>query len=570
MKIIKVIAISLLLIFIVLFIGVFIFLKTFDFNRFKPQIVSAAQNALGRTVDFSRIGLDLGLTGIQLKLSGIVVGEDSAFGEDNFLSVKEIKLGVSLPKLIFKRQVQILGVECKSPRINIIRLKDGRINAQALVSSASQKQGTVETSKTESSESVGQVGAGLPVIMIDKINVDDASISYVDYSFEPKVTVTLDKIFLNIQNFSLKDAFPIILRASLLSNIQNISAKAFGKIDLEHSSFLLTDLKSGLALNSLSKEKLYSSIPQLKNVPLKEFKSGDLSVSIDSLVAGPKGLIALKSQGLLTIGNGKAEFSGEIKEDLPDQNYSVKVTAINIADLIDQSAYPVKINGLIFSDFNIKNQTANLAGSGKVEIIEGKLIDINVLRTVLDKLALVPNLAVALEEKMPERYKESLNSKDTVITNCNAALEITGDGVQIKSINTETQAFKFQGNGVVGFNQEYSFSGAFEIFKDLSSVMVEAVPEMGYLLDDSSQISFPLTVLGKGASVSFRPDIKQMGITAIKNRGRQELEKVLDKALGREKNSQQEQDTGAEEEKTGKQELIESIIGSVFGNGEKE
>ncbi|MDI6758988.1 MAG: hypothetical protein QMD94_04895, partial [Candidatus Omnitrophota bacterium] len=69
-RIFKIIVISLLSLFVISAIGLFIFIKTFDFNRFKPQIISAGQNALGRTIDFTRADLKLSLTqGIQLRIA---------------------------------------------------------------------------------------------------------------------------------------------------------------------------------------------------------------------------------------------------------------------------------------------------------------------------------------------------------------------------------------------------------------------------------------------------------------------------------------------------------------------
>jgi len=619
-KILKTIIVSLLIFLIIAFAGVFIFLKTFDFNRFKPQIIAAAEGALGRRVDFSRIGLGLTFGGVQLSLADIVVGEDPGFAKGNFLTVKELKLDVSLSELIFKRQIQILGVVCKSPQINIIRLKDGNINVQAFAAIGAALPQTHESSDTQAGKPAGldtkkSALAGLPVILINRIDIIDARISYIDYSFDPKLLLTLEQITLNIRNFSLKDSFPITLRASFLSSAQNISMNALGQLNLERASFLLKDLKATVELSTLSMDVLRRSLPQLESVSLPEFKSGELSVFIDLLEAGAKGLSTLKGRTILTkgsfkmkelavpvdsieakitmsgsdivlndmscsLGKGRIDFLGELKDYLLNQKYSAKGKAagIDISECLDQSAYPVKVKGIISGEIEVNGQgldpkiaLTNLTGSGFAQIKEGRLVDINVLRKVLDKLSLVPNLAAALETGLPERYRESLSAKDTVITACNAELGIKNSTVEIKSMNAETEVFKFQGSGVAGFDQSYSFGGAFTIQKDLSSLMVEAVSEMGYLLDEQSQIRFPLKVSGKGAEVSFMPDIKQMGTTAIINRGRQELEKVLDKALGGKGSSEQgaSQGTSAEpgtaDEKSGKQELIESIIGTVFG-----
>jgi len=336
---------------------------------------------------------------------------------------------------------------------------------------------------------------------------------------------------------------------------------------------------------------------------------------------GPQGLIALKGQGALTkgslrmkelatpiesieakftmsesvirlnsllfsLGKGSVELSGNINDYLFEQNYSVKAKAsgINFVECIDQSALPVKIKGLVFGEIELKGQgfdpntiLSKLSGNGSVEIKEGQLTDINVLKIVLDKLSFVPNLGAVLEAGLPERFKETIRRKDTLVTAFKADIGISNGSIQIQSLNMAADSCLFQGNGTVGFDQSYAFKGSFIIPQDLSSRMVGAAPEMEFLLDEAKQIRFPLKVSGKGASVSFMPDVKQIGITAIKHKGRQELEKVLDKVFDRSsKDVSQQPSVGSEpakddspgsaeeKKKSGKQQLIEGVIDTIF------
>src|SRR3989338_1920670 len=193
----------------------------------------------------------------------------------------------------------------------------------------------------------------------------------------------------------------------------------------------------------------------------------------------------------------------------------------------------------------------------------------------LDRLSFVPNLAGVLEASLPDRFKEKLRQKDTIITALKANIGISNGSIIIQPMNMEADGFLFQGSGTIGFDQSYAFSGSFIIPQDLSAKIVGIVSEMEFLLDETKQIRFPLKVSGKGASVSFFPDVKQMGITAIKYKGHQELEKVLDKVFDRapkDGSKQPSADTeptddtlpGATQEKSKKQQLIEGVIDTIF------
>lgn len=620
-KIIKIIFASLFLLFIILGIGIFVFLKTFDFNRLKPQIIAVGQNALGRSIDFTKLGLKLSFkNGVQFSIADIVVGERLDFGKEDFLTAKEVNLSVSIKDIIFKRQIRVLGIGCKEPQVNIIRLKDGRINLQAFGVIGQDQQGVTETTaQKSSSEAVQPAAMGLPTVFIKRINIDNARLAYIDYSFDPKVSIVFDKITLKADNFSLTNLFPIKLQASFASESQNIFAQGNGQVNINKPSFLLKDVKATVDISTLSMDALRRFIPQLKEVSLPEIKSGALSVAIDLFEAGQQGLIALKGQGALTkgslrmkelvvpvesieanftmseflialsnasffLGKGKTEFSGNISDYLLKQNYSFKamLNGLDLNECIDQSAYPIKVKGLVSGNFELKGQgfdpstaLSSLSGNGSLEIKEGQLTDINVFKMVLDKLSFVPNLAVFFETGVPERFKDNLRKKDTIVTSFKTTAEISSVSVVIQSMNMDAETFHFRGNGIVGFDQSYFFDGLFMIPQDLSSRIVAAVPEMEYLLDEVKQVCFPLKVLAKGGVVSFMPDVKQIGVNAIKQKGRQELEKILDKVLGKEspiqdnsqnfpENIEQSPPPDATDKKEGKRQLIDSIIGTIF------
>ena len=606
-KIIKIVLVVLPIIILTLFIGIIIFLNTFDANRFKSQIIAAAQKALGRPLDLANINLKLSIKdGIQLRIKDILIKEHPDFGQGNFLTAKEVNLAVSVKDLILKRQVRILGIDFKTLQISIIRLKDNRINVQTFARVDQDKPQAMEASlQQQSSEAAIKE---LPEVFINRINIEDGRLAYIDNLLEPTMSLIFDKVALQIDDFSLTEPFLIRLQASFASDSQNIFIQGKGQINMANPSFLLKDVKAMSDLSSLSMDMLSQFIPQLKSAPLPKIKSGVLSVNIDSLEAGPKGLSNLKGQVMLTkgslqmkelavpiepleatfaiseaaitlnkaicfLGKGKAEFSGNISDYLVNQNYSLKANLgdLELSEVIDQAKYPVKVKGLVFGDIEIKGQgfdpktaLSKLTGNGSFQIKEGQLIDINVFKMVLDKLSFIPNLAAVLEANLPERFKENLGKKDTAITNFKALIGIGDSSIAIESINMETEAFLFQGKGVVGFDQNYSLEGSFMIPQDLSSKITVAVPEMEYLLDETKQIRFPLKVSGKGAAVSFVPDVKQIGVSAIKQKGRQELEKVLDKFLGQGSSGNIEEPSAESGEKSGKGQLIESIIGTIF------
>lgn len=566
-------------ILLLLAIGVSVFLATYDFNNLKPQIIDAGKKATGRNIDFSKIDLKLDFKeGAQLRLTDVVVGENPDFGNEDFLTAKVVGFGVSIQDFLFKRQISILGINIVEPKVNIIRLKDGRINASAFVAAgmAQSQEPTKAPSKA--------VTAGLPPITINYVSLKNGRLKYIDRSFEPNLAAVIDGLEFEADKISLTETFPFSMSARFASDKENIIAKGNAQIDLIRSMGILKNVTARMDLVSISMETLRSYMPQLKDVSLPEIKSGDLAVNIELCEIGAAGLNKLNGQCDLTkgslkmkelavpvepieakltlsesaialdkatcaIGKGRVELTGKISDYLLTQSYEFtkRVRDFDLGECLDQSAYPVKVKGIVSADFALKGQgfdpataLSNVSGYGTAEVKEAQLIDINVLKMVLDKLSFVPNLAQTLEANLPDRYKEVLRKKDTAISSAKTKLEISNKTIVIQSVNIDTEAFSFQGKGTAGFDQTYALDGSFVIPQDLSGQMVTSVSQMQYLLNDSKQIVFPLKVTGKGGAVSFMPDVKQIGANALKEKAGEELQKVLKNVFEKNKPGQAE------------------------------
>jgi uncharacterized protein involved in outer membrane biogenesis len=91
-KILKIAGIVIASVSVLAILGGVIFVKTFDVNKFKPQIVSQAKSALGREFDFDKARLDISFSrGVSLELSGLSIGEDPAFAKGEFLTVRTFR-----------------------------------------------------------------------------------------------------------------------------------------------------------------------------------------------------------------------------------------------------------------------------------------------------------------------------------------------------------------------------------------------------------------------------------------------------------------------------------------------
>ena len=478
MKIVKIALVSFFVLILVVIVAGIIFIKTFDVNRFKPQIVSLAGKTLNRQVDFQNAKLGLSLRhGVSLKIHNLVIADDPAFSKGNFLTVKDISLAVDVLKYCFKKEVDVPSILIDSPSVTVIRRKDGSLNVATIAQSA---QGSKQTAQPDPPSAA----LALPAILISSVKGTNGSVTFIDQTFEPPLRIEISKLGFSSTDMSLTKPFPFAAEAEVVSPKMNINLE--GKAQVNLSKIVL-------------------------------------------------------DKAVVSLGQGVIKATGAIDDYLVKQEYSLDAEAKNVAiqDLLSQVKLPVKAEGLASGNMKLKGRgfspealKSTLSGDGLVTITQLKLKDVNVLRRVLGKISLIPGLAEKVEAGLSGNFKQNLTGNDTSFSDINLPVTVENGRILVKNLTLAADEFTFNGSGEAGFDSAYSLEGTFLIPQELSASMATQVPELQYLFDNDKQISMPLEISGRAGTLSFSLDAKYIAEKLIVKQGEQQLFKALEKAIG--------------------------------------
>jgi hypothetical protein len=451
---------------------------------------------------------------------------------------------------------------------------------------------------------------GLKAVTVD-VALKDGEVSMKEAA--PGVSFAASGIKADIKNFGLGTPFGFNIELAYLHDKPNIKAKGSAILRIEEQSVTIKDAAVETDLSTFALDQLKSSFAALKNASLPEKVEGKFTMAIAEAVAGAKGLSHVTSQGSIKGGRVKLkelalpiqgldtnfrvadkDFSmdtiqaslgkGQIIAQLGVKDYpgfqnftlSAEIKGIDLSEILDQKQSPVKVEGLVFGTFKAAGQGADInsiTGDGNFEVKEAKLKDFNALKVLLDKISFLPNVSTRVEASLSDKYKEKLNNKDTKIKKISAVCAVSKSTVMIDPVSIEADEFIFSGKSQAGFDQKYSLDGAFKIPAELSAAMAEGVSEMQYLFDENKNISLPVHVTGQGGQkpvVSVTQTALDMGRNVLRNEGKKELEKVLNKVLGAGQKSappdaQQQQPEGVPQDQTSPaSEIIDSIFKKVF------
>ena len=572
-----------------------VFIATFDISHYKPRITQELSSTLSREVQIDQLRLDFKIDkGLTIVVKGLSVADDPSFSREKVVTADLIYLNMDILALIFHRQIAIAKIEISSPRVHLVRNKEGLVNIQTLFAKDTGDNGIEETPEEKLSPAAGAVSTPartngvkaamvIPRMLIHAVRIENGALTFVDESFEPSLIIPLRQIDFQAAHLSFEKPFPFEAKALLWADQQNITVDGEIALDIKNNQVNLQNVKLGTDL-SLLRLRTMPFYGVLKEQLLLEGDiDGKLILRDIALRADQNGLAALSVNGELTGGRASSELLKQPLEDIhgrfhvDESNiainelaaayasgtisgqgrwsdygrsnmlmFDLKVDGARLGELIPRASMPVlsengkplELEGGVYAIFDAEGHGAQipelretLKGDGSLQIRGGKLHNINLLRFVLDKLSFIPDLAQNIQENLPPRYKKGLQSDETVLERSASTIQIKDQALYF-SAELQSEGFTVTASGNLDFDQNLALTADFFITEDLARGMNASVPELSYLLDANRRIHVPFTSYqGKLRDIRIYPDVEELAAKVMQSRGKDELKKAIFRAL---------------------------------------
>lgn len=276
-------------------------------------------------------------------------------------------------------------------------------------------------------------------------------------------------------------------------------------------------------------------------------ESIDRDVAIDSISVNLLSGIGLEAKGVAIKDRNKTWSDFLLKADrlnvsleiLPLFKKDIRVKKLFIPELEINAGYgansPVfkttvdmDMRILIYGLSQQEDMLKTLSAKGNARLTNVILDKMNVLKTALDQLNMLPNIVQKLKNNLPEKYSALLNQSYTPFKPINADFEIRDGSIYFDNLLVEAEAFYLVSKGSVGMiDQSLQISSNFFIPKDLSVVFSGVVPELKLIADKDGLITMPLEIKGKIPNVSIMPDLNYVLQKLIASKGQELLNKLF-------------------------------------------
>ncbi len=558
MKALKVILVVFAALVILVTAGVLVFLKTFNVNSYLPQITQQVSKAVGR--DLKVGGAELGVSlanGIRLEVKDISLADDPRFSDKPFFAVSRIEIGVNPGALFFERKVQMTGIVIDSPRIVMIRAKDGTINVQTM--------GAQVPAKGPDNQA-----AAIPALLVNDIKIVNGSFTYIDQGSTPALALTLARIDVHVSDLSLVSPFQVSLKASLFSAQQNVTLDARVDPDLLKQAVRIKDLNIGVDLALIDAAKLEDQLPMLKPLALKK-TAGLFKIDVPEAEAGAKGLATLKAQaslekGLLLVGLVPVPAENiTLNADISEKQVSIKTLTATVADgvirgnalIVDYLSLPVvtgsvstegvNINkiavafssplgakGILSGDGNVRFSgttpeaiVSSLSGETKADIKDAVIENMNFLSASLGKIPMLPGLLDSIMPDLSQATQDDIRQGSTHFQTVHAQGHLVKGGFQLDAADATTQDLAVHAQGAFDFVSGFDIKVDVRLTPDLSGRLALRVKALAGLKDEEGRIYIPLNVKGPVAKPKVIPDIEYLAKKMIVAQGGEQLQQIL-------------------------------------------
>jgi uncharacterized protein involved in outer membrane biogenesis len=542
MKALKIIFFSVIALIVLTVLGIFIFVKTFNVNKYLPQITQQAGQAINRKVNIDHANLTLDLRGLSLALKGITIIDDPQFGPNNFLSLSTADVGLDVAALL-RRQLNITRIILDHLKISIIRSANGTINAQTLAAAASGPAAS-PIAANASSKPQANPAMALPAIFVKSLVVKHVQLSFEDQNPQAPLNLAVSDGDININDFSLNGPFDFTINLNVAAKTgNNIAMTGHCALDAAKSAVHVTDIHIKSDLNQWDWEKVKAITPALASLPVASQIKGDLALDIPQLNVSSTGLQNLSVSLQMHAGSGEinAQVTVHGISTSPIYDFHITSKSVKIEELLDQSKTPAQIEGELNADFSGTGQSfepqsmlTNLKGEGNTSLNNGKIEKLNILKTILGKLDFIPGLGGilqnAIETSLPSNIKSELDTDTTELTKAEGKIKVENKTINLEDAQLESKLFSINAQGTVDFDLNTNINVKTYLASDLSGALTQKAKPLQSLLDEQNRLYLPGSVSGKApSSIAYhlQTDYVTKKVTVFE--GSQQLQKVFSK-----------------------------------------
>jgi uncharacterized protein involved in outer membrane biogenesis len=295
--------------------------------------------------------------------------------------------------------------------------------------------------------------------------------------------------------------------------------------------------KGGASIGSVAGRTLDAQITSpsgnLNNVPYQDL---NMSLSLTDKQARVTTLKVKAFSGhIVATGNTVLEKSAPM-------DASISFTGIDVQQALDsqKSKAAGTVRGSLGGNINVSATTGSFdqmkptfKGNGKLTLINGKLVGVNVGGQALKKVQHLPAIGKLVPDAVVKNHPELFKDPDTDIQLASLSFVLEGPRITSHDILAQTQDYNLLGDGWFDMDKNIDLAARIVLSPQFSKELIEQKKEVAFIANKDGQIDIPLQIIGQLPKPQVLPDVTELAQTAANNAMQGQGQKYLGKVFGK-------------------------------------
>jgi hypothetical protein len=204
-----------------------------------------------------------------------------------------------------------------------------------------------------------------------------------------------------------------------------------------------------------------------------------------------------------------------------------------------------------------------LRGSGRVDVREGVLHDVNLADEVLGALTGMAGLSNLVSPRTRQKYPELFATGDTHFEKLGGSVVVAEGVARTEDLELSARDYSVLGRGSFALSNELDFTATFVASRALTQDVLEDLKEAKYLTDGEGRLAIPFRLAGSLPKVKVRPDAEFIARAIGRAAAERGIEKGLEKLFG--KKRREPTPAGQDTQKTPEKDLLRRGLEGLFG-----
>ena len=216
---------------------------------------------------------------------------------------------------------------------------------------------------------------------------------------------------------------------------------------------------------------------------------------------------------------GTYRGSGTYDRQAPDNptfSFLSTVRALRLQPLLESQSVAAaqQIEGTLYTELALRGAGQKwptirdtLRGSGRLDVKEGMIKDVNLAEQVLNGVTGITGLTQLISPRVRSKYPGLFGVGDTVFEELGGTLRIADGRATTDDLRIAARDYAIDGSGTYTFDQQLDFNATFIASKQLTDDIVTDVREARFLADQQGRLEIPFVFTGTLHDLQVRPNL---------------------------------------------------------------